>query len=266
MKHTKMRIEATGLVPVVVIHEIEKAVPAAKALLAGGVDIMEITVRTAQGLEAIQQVSQKCPEMLVGCGTVLTMEQCKSAIEKGAKFIVSPGFDQEIVQYCISKNTLVCPGCATPTEITAALKCGLDVVKFFPANVYGGLKAIKALRGPFSMVRFIPTGGVDLKNLADFRDPSIFAVGGGWLFDTKLVKAGEFAQLSDICAKSVSTLLGLADSAGVMMDIRSLLEKGGGVVAADQERTMLYLLQRGYQKVDDGATFVCDGKGPIWLV
>jgi 2-dehydro-3-deoxyphosphogluconate aldolase/(4S)-4-hydroxy-2-oxoglutarate aldolase len=169
------RISNTGLVPVVVIDDASKAIATAVALTKGGVDVMEITMRTAAGMEAIRLVSESVPDMLVGAGTVLTMEQCKNAIKNGAKFIVSPGYDPEIVEYCISEGVLVCPGCVTPTEITAAIKKGLKVLKFFPANVYGGLKAIKALSGPFGGLKFIPTGGVDLNNLADFNNSVIFA-------------------------------------------------------------------------------------------
>ena len=173
MSITMDRIHATGLIPVVVIEDTATAVDTARALLAGGVDVMEITMRTEAGLEAIKLVCEACPDMLVGAGTVLTMEQCTAAIQNGAKFIVSPGYDPEIVEYCVDQRVDICPGCVTPTEITAGIKAGLTVLKFFPANIYGGLKAIKSLRGPFPMVRFIPTGGVSLANLSDFNDPGM---------------------------------------------------------------------------------------------
>ena len=182
MDHDVMkRIGNTGLVPVVVIDDALAAEDTARALLAGGVDVMEITMRTAAGMESIRRVALAFPEMLVGAGTVLDLAQCREVIENGAKFIVSPGYDPEIVEYCIKSGVPICPGCVTPTEITTAIKTGLRVLKFFPANVYGGINAIKALAGPFNGVEFIPTGGVDLGNLADFARSPIFAIGGGWL-------------------------------------------------------------------------------------
>lgn len=204
--NTKERIAATYLVPVVVMDDAARAVDTAKAMLAGGVDIMEITLRTAAGLDSIQAVASSCPDVLVGAGTVLTMEQCKNAIQCGAQFVVSPGYDPEIVGYCLENGVQILPGCVTPTEISMALKAGLDVVKFFPANVYGGIKAIKALSGPFPHVKFVPTGGVDLTNLAEYITPSIFAIGGGWLCDRGAVNSGDYAAITQVCAQSVAVV------------------------------------------------------------
>jgi 2-dehydro-3-deoxyphosphogluconate aldolase/(4S)-4-hydroxy-2-oxoglutarate aldolase len=142
-------------------------------------------------------------DIVVGAGTVLSLDKCKEAISRGAGFVVSPGFDQEIVDYCIKNNVPVFPGCVTPTEITAAYKTGLKVLKFFPANVYGGLAAIKALSGPFPDVKFIPTGGVDNSNLAEFIIPQVFAVGGGWLCDRKHINAGNFGAITEVCTAAV---------------------------------------------------------------
>ncbi|GHV72748.1 2-dehydro-3-deoxy-phosphogluconate aldolase [Spirochaetia bacterium] len=192
------RISNTYLVPVVVIDDAARAVDTAKALLAGGVDIMEITLRTSAGLDAIAKVSAACPDVLVGAGTVLSLSSCKEAIAGGAQFIVSPGFDPVIVEYCLKNDIAVFPGCVTPTEITAAIKAGLRALKFFPANVYGGVTAIKALSGPFPEIKFIPTGGVDLNNLADYCIPEVFAVGGGWLC------AGDYASMTQVCAQSAA--------------------------------------------------------------
>lgn len=202
----KERIAKTYLVPVVVLDDAQTALDTAKALFAGGVDIMEITLRTEAGLPSIEKVKAGLPDVLVGAGTVLTLDQCRKAVDAGAEFVVSPGFDEDVVDYCFKKGVLALPGCVTPTEITAALKAGLDVVKFFPANVYGGIKAIKALAGPFPQVKFVPTGGVDLSNLADYIDKSVFAVGGGWLCDKKAVNAGDFAALTKTAADSVGVL------------------------------------------------------------
>jgi 2-dehydro-3-deoxyphosphogluconate aldolase/(4S)-4-hydroxy-2-oxoglutarate aldolase len=200
----KERISKTYLVPVVVLDEVKTAVDTARALLAGGIDIMEITLRTEAGLPSIERVRREVPQMLVGAGTVLTLDQCRKAVDAGAQFVVSPGFDEDVVNFCDKKGILALPGCVTPTEITAALKAGLDVVKFFPANVYGGIKAIKALSGPFPMVKFVPTGGIDFSNLASYVDKSVFAVGGGWLCDKKMVNSGNFAELTTVAADSVA--------------------------------------------------------------
>lgn len=198
------RIHETFLVPVVVMDEASRAADTARALLAGGVDVMEITLRTAAGLDAIERAGRECPEMLVGAGTVLTLEQCRQAVERGAKFIVSPGFDQEIVDWCVASDIPVLPGCVTPTEITAAMKTGLSVVKFFPANVYGGIKAVKALAGPFPGVRFVPTGGVGAANLKEFVHPAVFAVGGGWLCDKAAVNKGDYEAVTRTCQEAVA--------------------------------------------------------------
>ena len=197
------RLRNAGVVPVVVLERAEDAVPAARAMLAGGVDVMEITFRTAAAAEAIRNVAAECPEMLVGAGTVLTVEQCEKAVALGAKFIVSPGFDAEIVDWCVERGVAVAPGCVTPTEIMAALKRGLSVVKFFPAGIYGGLKTMKALAAPFGQVKFIPTGGVSADNLAEYAAaPFVHAVGGSWLCPKADVAAGNFARIAELCAQS----------------------------------------------------------------
>ena len=195
------RLRNAGVVPVVVLERAEDAVPSARAMLAGGVDVMEITFRTAAATEAIRNVAAECPEMLVGAGTVLTVEQCEKAVALGAKFIVSPGFDAEIVDWCVERGVAVTPGCVTPTEIMAALKRGLSVVKFFPAGIYGGLKAMKALAAPFGQVKFIPTGGVSADNLAEYAAaPFVHAVGGSWVCTKADVAAGNYARITELCA------------------------------------------------------------------
>lgn len=203
------RIGNCGIVPVVVIDDARDAVPTARALLAGGVDVMEITLRTAAGLEAIRQVAADCPEICVGAGTVLTLEQGRAAVEAGASFIVSPGFDRELVEWCVENQVAVTPGCVTPTEITMALRCGLKVLKFFPANVYGGLTAMKALAGPFGSVRFIPTGGVSEKNLDEYIGAScVHAVGGSWMCKKADIKEGNFAKITELCRAARRAALG----------------------------------------------------------
>ena len=197
------RLAVSAVVPVVVLDDAKDAVSAAKALLAGGVDVMEITFRTAAAADSIRAVREGCPEMLVGAGTVITLDQCKQALECGAKFIVSPGSDPEVVSWCAERNVPITPGCVTPTEIMAAMKRGLNVVKFFPAGVYGGLKAMKALSAPFGGIKFIPTGGVDAKNLKEYLEaPFVHAVGGSWLCPKKEIAAGNFDAVTALCREA----------------------------------------------------------------
>ena len=203
------RMACAGIVPVVVLEDAKDAVPTAKAMVAGGIDVMEITFRTAAAADSIKAVAAEVPEMLVGAGTVVNLEQCKLAVECGAKFIVSPGYDEEVVSWCCDNGIAVCPGCVTPTEIMMALKHGLKVLKFFPANVYGGLSAIKALAGPFGGVKFIPTGGVNLQNVGEFiADSHIHAVGGSWVCPKADIAAGNFDKITELCKESRKALLG----------------------------------------------------------
>lgn len=195
------RMRNAGVVPVVVLDDAKDAVPTARAMCAGGIDVMEITFRTAAAPDSIRAVAAEVPEMLVGAGTIVNLEQAKLAVECGAKFIVSPGFDPEVVAWCNENGIACCPGCVTPTEIMMGMKAGLKVVKFFPANVYGGQKAIKALGGPFTTMKFIPTGGVSEANLAEFAaDPKIHAVGGSWICPKADIAAGNFDKITELCA------------------------------------------------------------------
>lgn len=194
------RLAGSVVVPVVVLEKVEDAVPTAKAMAAGGVDTMEITFRTACAPEAIRAVAENCPEVLVGAGTIVNLEQCKLAVEMGARFIVSPGFDEEVVRWCVEQGIAVCPGCVTPTEIMMAMKCGLGLVKFFPANVYGGLKALKNLAAPFGTMKFLPTGGVNNENIKEFIDtPFIHAVGGSWVCPKADIAAGNWEKITQLC-------------------------------------------------------------------
>ena len=203
------RLYNAAVVPVVVLDDAADAVPTAKALLAGGVDVMEITFRTAAAADSIAAVAKECPDMLVGAGTVITLEQCKKAVTCGAKFIVSPGYNDEVVSWCVENNVAITPGCVTPTEIMAAMSHGLKVVKFFPANVYGGLTAMKSLAGPFGGIKFIPTGGVNDKNLAEYISaPFIHAVGGSWLCAKADIAAHNFDKITSLCKEARRTALG----------------------------------------------------------
>ena len=203
------RLSAAAVVPVVVLDDAKDAVATAKALLAGGVDVMEITFRTAAAADSIKAVAENCRDMLVGAGTVITLEQCKQAVECGAKFIVSPGFDEEVVRWCVENGIAVTPGCVTPSEIMAAMKLGLTVVKFFPAGVYGGLSAMKALSGPFGGIKFIPTGGVNGQNIGEFTAaPFIHAVGGSWVCPKADIAAGNFEKITELCKQARSAAFG----------------------------------------------------------
>ena len=197
------RLANSIVVPVVVLDKVEDAIPTAKAMAAGGVDTMEITFRTACAPDAIRAVAEACPDVLVGAGTIVNLDQCKKAIEMGAKFIVSPGFSDEIVGYCVANGIPVAPGCVTPTEIMGALKHGLKMVKFFPANVYGGLNALKNLAGPFVGLKFLPTGGVNNGNIKEFIDtPFIHAVGGSWVCPKADIAAGNWEKITQLCIEA----------------------------------------------------------------
>ena len=203
------RLAAAAVVPVVVLEDAADAVPCANAMVAGGVDVMEITFRTAAAADSIRAVAAECPDLLVGAGTIVNLEQCKLAVECGAKFIVSPGFDEEVVAWCVENGIAVCPGCVTPTEIMAAKKLGLNCVKFFPANVYGGLKAIKALSGPFVGMKFIPTGGVNTENIGEFiATPVIHAVGGSWVCPKADIAAHNWDKITGLCKEARKAALG----------------------------------------------------------
>lgn len=177
------------VIPVVVINDEKETIEILSKLRAGGINCAEITFRTACAKEAIAIGTKAFEDMNIGAGTVINAEQAKSAVQAGAKFIVSPGFSDEVARYCTDENIPYYPGCVTPTEIMRALSYGLNVVKFFPAGVYGGLKAMKALSAPFPQVRFIPTGGVDLSNLKEYLDfDKVYAVGGSFMMKGDIVK------------------------------------------------------------------------------
>ena len=203
------RLANSIVVPVVVLDKAEDAIPTAKAMAAGGVDTMEITFRTACAPEAIKAVAENCPDILVGAGTIINVEQAKLAVQMGAKFIVSPGYSEEVVAWCVENGIPVAPGCVTPTEIMAALKHGLKMVKFFPANVYGGLNAMKNLSAPFVGLKFLPTGGVNAANIKEYVDaPFIHAVGGSWVCPKADIAAGNWEKITNLCAEARKAALG----------------------------------------------------------
>ena len=197
------KIKKMGIVPVVVIENEKDAVPLADALCNGGLACAEVTFRTAAAGEAIRLMKEAHPEMLVGAGTVLTTEQVDAAVKAGAKFIVSTGFDPEIVDYCLKKEIPVLPGCISPSEVAQAVKRGLKTVKFFPAEQAGGVAMIKAMAAPYTGIKFMPTGGINAKNLEDYLSfDKIICCGGSWMVKGDLVKAGAFDKIKELTAEA----------------------------------------------------------------
>ena len=204
MKTMEQRLEEYGVVPVVVLKDTKDAIPLADALIEGGLSCAEVTFRTEAAEESIRLMSEKYPDMLVGAGTVLTIEQVDRAVNAGAKFIVSPGFDAEIVDYCLEKSIPVFPGCITPSEVAQAVKRGLKVIKFFPAEQAGGVAMIKAMGAPYGMVKFMPTGGISAKNLAEYLSCSnIVCCGGSWMVKGDLITDGKFDEITALTREAV---------------------------------------------------------------
>ncbi|RHV01038.1 keto-hydroxyglutarate-aldolase/keto-deoxy-phosphogluconate aldolase [Firmicutes bacterium OM07-11] len=199
------QLEKCMIVPVVVLENAKDAKPLGEALCNGGLPCAEVTFRTEAAEESIRIMSESFPEMLVGAGTVLTTDQVDRAVNAGAKFIVSPGFDEEIVDYCLEKGITVLPGCATPSEVAKAVKRELEVVKFFPAEQAGGLPMIKAMAAPYTMVKFMPTGGINPENVKDYLAfNKIFACGGSWMVKNTLVENQEFDKICELSKEAVT--------------------------------------------------------------
>ena len=194
-----------GLIPVVAIETAQDAPKLGQALLDGGLPCAEITFRTAAAEEAIRLMAAECPDVLVGAGTVLSVEQAQKAVAAGAQYIVSPGFDADVVDWCLANNVPITPGVVTPTEVALALKKGLSVLKFFPAEAAGGVKLLKAIAAPYGQVKFIPTGGINAQNLAGYLSlPMVHACGGSWMVTKQLIAAGEFDQITDLTRQAVT--------------------------------------------------------------
>lgn len=209
MNEILQTISRIGIVPVIAIEDADKAVPLARALAEGGLPAAEVTFRTAAGEEAIRRIAAEVPDVLVGAGTVLTKEQVDRALDAGAKFIVSPGFNPEIVKYGISKGALMLPGTATGGEMEQAMALGLEVVKFFPAEQNGGVEKLKALAGPYRNLRWMPTGGVNTKNMLDYLSfDQIVACGGTWMVKKDLIEGERWEEITRICKDAVKTMLG----------------------------------------------------------
>ena len=199
------QISKIGIVPVVKIDNAADALPLAKALCAGGLPCAEVTFRTSAAAEAIKIMTDNFPSMCVGAGTVLNAEQVDAAVAAGAKFIVSPGLNPRTVKYCVEKNIPITPGTSSPSDIEQAIELGLDVVKFFPAEQSGGLAKIKAMAAPYTMVKFMPTGGINTKNLADYLScDKILCCGGSWMVKGDMIKAGEFDKITAMTKEAVA--------------------------------------------------------------
>lgn len=199
------KIKEMGVVPVVAIENAADAPRLGAALSAGGLPCAEITFRTAAAPEAIRLMAAECPGVLVGAGTILSVEQAKTAVANGARFIVTPGFDDSVVDWCLANEVPITPGVMTPTEINMALNKGLRVLKFFPAEAAGGIKTLKAIGGPYGEVKFIPTGGISPNNLADYLAlPSVVACGGSWLVKKTLIASGDFNAITRLTQQAVA--------------------------------------------------------------
>ncbi len=192
------------IIPVVVIHQADSALPLTDTLVRGGLACAEITLRTPAALDAIRKMARR-KEMLVGAGTVLSIDQVKAACDSGARFVVSPGFNPELVVYCLENGIPVIPGVCTPTEVGNAMACGLEVLKFFPAESFGGLKTLKAISEPYADIRYIPTGGITPDNLADYLDfDKVLACGGTWIARSNLISDGSFDRILQNVTEALS--------------------------------------------------------------
>ena len=202
------KISLYGIVPVIQIEDLEDAIPLAKALCQGGLPVAEVTFRTPCAAEAIKLMKQAYPDMLIGAGTVLNPAQVDQAIAAGSEFIVSPGFNPTTVQYCLDKNIPIIPGTSTPSDMEKAIGMGLDLVKFFPAEASGGLKAIKAMSAPYNQLTFMPTGGINLNNLHDYLSfDKIVACGGSWMVTPELLNSKDFDTIEEYTRQAVQHML-----------------------------------------------------------
>lgn len=204
MSEVLTTIRQHGLVPVIKLESAESAEPLARTLQEAGLPLAEVTFRTEAAEESIRRIAKNVPDVLVGAGTVLSIQQVQKAVEAGASFIVSPGFNPRVVEYCVANDIPVTPGVSNPTDVEAALEYALDVLKFFPAGAAGGTAMLKALAGPYGGVGFIPTGGVKPDNLADYLElPNVVAVGGSWMVPSDAIKKGDFEKVGSLTREAV---------------------------------------------------------------
>ena len=207
MKQLIEAISAAGIVPVVKIDNANDAVPLARALRNGGINCAEITFRTDAAKESIERIAKEFPDMLVAAGTVLTPKQADDAIQAGAKFIVSPGLNPMVVKHCVSKGYPIIPGVATPSEVELGMSFGLSYLKFFPAEAAGGVNMIKSMAAPYTAIKFMPTGGINVKNAADYLNcKAVFACGGSWMVPSDKIAAGDFEAIEQLTAEAVELL------------------------------------------------------------
>ena len=245
------KLSLAGLVPVIKVEKAEDAVPLCEALDRGGLPVAEITFRTAAAEQAIRNVHAQRPDILLGAGTVLTCEQVDRAIDAGAGYIVSPGFNPAVVAHCQQRGIAVLPGCANPSDIEMALSMGIETIKFFPAEALGGLNMIKALAAPYTQVRFVPTGGVNEKNFLDYLAfPKVRAVGGSWMVPDDAVKAGDWARIERLTRSAISKMLGME-----VLNLPPRGERGPlSIGVNDMRRARWHLERRGYRFDDASAT------------
>ncbi|MBQ8843886.1 MAG: bifunctional 4-hydroxy-2-oxoglutarate aldolase/2-dehydro-3-deoxy-phosphogluconate aldolase [Elusimicrobiaceae bacterium] len=240
-------ISNIGIVPVIALENAEQAVPLAKALIDGGLPCAEVTFRTAAAEESIRQMTRHFPDMLVGAGTILTAEQADKAVAAGARFIVSPGLNEEVVRHCQKIGVPIIPGVATPSEVEKALSLGLTTLKFFPAEAAGGLAMIKAMSAPYSQVKFMPTGGINAKNVNSYLSfKKVIACGGSWMVSKELINSGNFAEITRLTKEAVATMLGF--------ELRHV-----GINCADEQESSVIASQFenlfGFSKEDRGGAY-----------
>lgn len=199
------RIQRIGILPVIKIEDIAKSSMLGRALIDGGMPVAEITFRAEGAADAIRTMKREYPEMLVGAGTVLSIEQADKAIEAGAEFIVAPGYNKKVVDYVQRCGIVMIPGAATPTEIEAVMGHGIKIIKFFPAELSGGVKLLKAFSAPYSNVKFIPTGGINIDNLSEYlEEDCVFACGGSWMVKNKLLNDGNYSKITELCREAIA--------------------------------------------------------------
>ncbi|MCI6275302.1 MAG: bifunctional 4-hydroxy-2-oxoglutarate aldolase/2-dehydro-3-deoxy-phosphogluconate aldolase [Clostridium sp.] len=203
------RISDIGIVPVIKLDDAKNAAPLARALCRGGLPCAEVTFRTDACVESIKLMKKECPDMIVGAGTVLTTKQVDEAIEAGAEFIVSPGLNPDVVKYCVDKGITITPGCSNPSDIEQAIKYGLDVVKFFPAEAAGGLKMIKSMAAPYGNIKFFPTGGINADNITEYLSYNrVICCGGTWMVPSDLIEQGNFDGIEALTREAVENMFG----------------------------------------------------------
>lgn len=267
-------ISNIGIVPVIKLDDAKDALPLAKALCEGGLYCAEITFRTSAAEESIRLITKEFPDMLVGAGTVLTTEQVSDAVNAGARFIVSPGFNPDVVKYCIDKDIPVIPGCSTPSDVEHAIALGLEVVKFFPAEAAGGLPMIKAMSAPYTGVKFMPTGGINADNINSYLAFSkIIACGGSFMVKDSFVKNGEFDKITELTRQAVNTILGFEmGHVGINTDgkdcadlLASFFASSFGFTTTDAPGKVGYFAGNGIELLYDSKSFTGE-KGHIAIL